>query len=116
MKIELLYFDDCPNWRRTLEGLAEVMRDHGLDDPIEQVNVEGQEAAEELAFRGSPTILIDGIDPFLDTDAPVGLSCRIYITEDGIAGGPTREQMDSVIARITAQYPDAGGAVSPHQE
>ena len=31
-----------------------------------------------LGFHGSPTILIDGIDPFPGPSEPVGLSCRSY--------------------------------------
>jgi hypothetical protein len=33
-----------------------------------------------LRFRGSPAVLITGREPFLDGDAPVGLSCRVYRT------------------------------------
>jgi hypothetical protein len=46
-----------------------------------------------MQFRGSPTVLVDGRDPVLDRDAPVGLSCRVYRTVDGLAGSPTLEQL-----------------------
>ena len=48
--------------------------------------VDTQERAEALSFRGSPTVLIDGVDPWDDPNAPAGLSCRIYRTADGFAG------------------------------
>lgn len=35
------------------------------------------EGAEGRGFRGSPSILVDGIDVFADEDAAVGLSCRV---------------------------------------
>ena len=34
--------------------------------------------AQAVGFRGSPTALVDGIDPFADPVTPVGLSCRLY--------------------------------------
>ena len=54
---------------------------------------------EELGFRGSPTILINGDDPFLDTDAPVGLSCRIYAANEGYRGNPPECELRAAIAR-----------------
>jgi hypothetical protein len=47
-----------------------------------------------VGFRGSPTVLVDGRDPFLDRDSPVGrLACRVDRTEDGLAGAPTVDQL-----------------------
>jgi hypothetical protein len=42
-------------------------------------------------------MLINGVDPFADPDAPVGLSCRVYRTDDGPAGSPTVEQLLAVL-------------------
>lgn len=38
-------------------------------------------------------LLIDGVDPFADPNAPVGLSCRVYTTDTGYRGSPTLEQV-----------------------
>ena len=51
------------------------------------------EEAEEAQFRASPTVLINGRELFLDHVSPVGLSCRVYRTPDGLAGSPTVEQL-----------------------
>ncbi len=51
------------------------------------------EEAEAAQFRGSPTVLVNGRDPFLDHERPVGLSCRVYRTPDGLSGSPTVEQL-----------------------
>lgn len=91
MDITLLYFDECPNWRTTdghLRALAEE-----LDLEINRRAVTTPEEAAARGFHGSPTVLIDGRDPFLEGDEPVGLSCRIYQTPTGPAGSPTREQL-----------------------
>ena len=97
MKIQLLYFDGCPNWQVMRATLAELLAESASSAEIELVLVETQEAAEQWRFRGSPTVLIDGEDPFLETDAPIGLSCRIYQTAEGLAGSPSRDQLQRVL-------------------
>jgi hypothetical protein len=47
--------------------------------------------------RGSPTVLIDGEDPFADPDAPVGLACRVYPTADELAGAPSVAQLTAAL-------------------
>ena len=55
--------------------------------------VDTPEAAAAARFRGSPTVLIDGVDPFADRDAPIGLTCRVYLTSDGVSGAPSVAQL-----------------------
>lgn len=93
MKITLQYFDGCPNWKITDQNLQALIGQMGLGAEIEYRLVETPEAAEEHDFRGSPTVRINGVDPFAQEDAPVGLSCRIHVTDDGPAGSPSREQL-----------------------
>jgi hypothetical protein len=52
-----------------------------------------EEQAEHVSFRGSPTILFAGVDPFAEGDPAIGLPCRIYRTPDGFAGSPRLEQI-----------------------
>lgn len=54
--------------------------------------------AAQLDFTGSPTILIDGRDAFLDPDAVVGLSCRLYRSAEGASGAPSVEQLTAALA------------------
>ncbi len=52
------------------------------------------------AFTGGippTTVLVDGVDPFADASAPVGLSCRVFRTPDGLRGAPTVEQLVRVL-------------------
>jgi hypothetical protein len=53
--------------------------------------------AERVGFRGSPTILIDGRDPFATGAEPIGMSCRVFRTEDGAQGAPTEAQLREVL-------------------
>jgi len=96
MEITLQYFDGCPNWN-VVDGHLLALKAEGLDLDIGYEFIETPEAAAEAGFRGSPTILVNGIDPFADPDAPVGLSCRVYRTDDGFAGSPTLEQLRKAV-------------------
>ncbi len=95
MKLELLYFDDCPNWSIAAERLNDIATRRGL--AVERRVVATPEEAQACRFRGSPTILVDGEDPFASGDEPFGLACRVYQTPDGPAGSPTTEQLGAVI-------------------
>ena len=100
MEITLQYFDGCPNWKTTDADLTGIIADHDVDATLRYQLIDTIEAAEHHRFRGSPTVLIDGVDPFADLDAPVGLSCRIYQTEQGFVGSPTRHQLEQAIAAV----------------
>lgn len=95
MKLTLQYFDGCPNWETTAAHLQDIAERRQVE--VEYQLIDDQESAEAHGFRGSPTVLIDGVDPFADPEAPVGLSCRIYETPDGHAGSPTLEQLEAAI-------------------
>jgi hypothetical protein len=98
--VELLYFDGYPNWQETEQRLREALRSLGADEQAVALRtVETPEEAERLRFRGSPTVLVDGEDPFADADAPVGLSCRLFRTPAGLAGAPTLDQLVQALRR-----------------
>jgi hypothetical protein len=98
MDVTLLYFKDCPNWLVANEHLDVPLSEHP-EMSITRHVVDTPEEAERARFRGSPSILIDGVDPFADPDAPVGLSCRVYQTPDGTAGSLTLDQLRDVLAQ-----------------
>ncbi len=95
----LLYLDDCPNWRLAEARLREALA--GIGDTTSEVIfqlVRTPEEAEQAGFRGSPTILVNGTDPFAGPGDPVGLSCRLYRSETGAEHAPSVEQLRSVLA------------------
>jgi hypothetical protein len=99
MDVRLVYFDDCPNWRLAEARLTEALADIGGDaPPVTYELVTTPEQAEAAGFRGSPTVLVNGRDPFASPDDPVGLSCRIYRNPDGVDHAPTVEQLREVLA------------------
>lgn len=105
MEITLRYFSGCPSRRLAEARLREALSIVGRPDAVvtlEEVDTRGD--AVRLGFRGSPSILVDGRDPFADDSAPAGLACRIYVTEDGLQGAPTTRQLIRVLSRA----PDPG--------
>ena len=100
MRVTLRYFDGCPNWRTTLERLTSAIERTGLDAEVALERIGSEEEAERLRFQGSPTVLLDGTDPFADGSAWFGLSCRIYLTEQGSEGSPSEDQLVAAISRF----------------
>jgi hypothetical protein len=96
MKIVLQYFDGCPNWEITRRYLRTLVEE-GMEATLDYELIDTQERAEERGFPGSPTVLIDGVDPFADGTLRPGLACRVYPTEKEWAGSPTLEQLREAI-------------------
>jgi len=97
MNVTLQYFDGCPNWRIADTRLREIL---GPNAGIEYRLIESQEDAEQLGFRGSPTVLVDGLDPFATADQPVGLACRVYLTDAGREGAPSIDQLRDALGIV----------------
>lgn len=98
LQVRLLYFEGCPHWRTADERLRQALeRVERRDVEVERRQVTDVENAEREGLRGSPTVLVDGRDPFADEGAPVGLTCRIYQTDQGAQGAPTVEQLIGVL-------------------
>jgi hypothetical protein len=98
VRVELLYFDGCPNWKVAEGRLAEALTLGCDGSAVEYLRVETAEQADELQFLGSPTIRIDGADPFASGSEPVGMACRVYATPGGLAGSPTTAQLLEVLS------------------
>ena len=97
MKIELLYFDDCPSWETGLENIEAALQEEGLSVSVEMVKVMDDDDAERLKFLGSPSFRVDGVELWPEEREIYSLSCRVYPTTEGVKGFPTvailREQL-----------------------
>jgi hypothetical protein len=59
--------------------------------------VDNEETADAAGMLGSPTMLVDGIDPFAQPGQAPSLSCRLYLDEHGRpAGAPSLGQLRRV--------------------
>jgi len=107
MKIEFLYFGDCPNYLLALDILDEVLSDEGLDWPVEMILVTSQEIAESQKFLGSPSIRIDGEDLEYSPSEKkeYGLKCRVYQANGKTQGFPTEQLIRSAIQKAKNKNP-----------
>ncbi len=93
MKIQLLYFEGCPSWQTGLEKLKIALQMEQLDGPVELVKVKDDSEAARLKFLGSPSYHIDGQDLWPEERDIYSLSCRVYITSEGMKGWPSAEML-----------------------
>ncbi|WP_345123141.1 alkylmercury lyase family protein [Streptomyces chiangmaiensis] len=88
MRITVLTVPDCPNAPVVEERLSWAL--DGRAAEVERVEVSNPAQARRLGMTGSPTVLINGMDPFAVPGAPASLSCRLYRGPDGrIEGAPS---------------------------
>jgi len=99
MKIELLYFEGCPNHVPAMEILREILDSLGREEQIHDVKVRTQAEAEAIRFVGSPSIRINGFDiePWARSAKGFGLSCRTYVNGSRNSGVPSREVLRRAI-------------------
>ncbi|MGH2373107.1 MAG: DF family (seleno)protein, partial [bacterium] len=84
MRIDFLYWEDCPSHPDALARLRQVLREEGLPDDVSVIRIDTQEDADRHRFPGSPTIRFDGED--IQPEGVQGqamLTCRTFRTEDG---------------------------------
>ncbi|MFI6213264.1 alkylmercury lyase family protein [Nocardia brasiliensis] len=88
MKLEIVHVRDCPNVavledriRQALGATSVVLTYRVIDDPAQ---------AAAAGMTGSPTLLIEGHDPFATAGQVPSLSCRLYPCEaGGVDGAPS---------------------------
>ncbi|WP_326625188.1 MULTISPECIES: hypothetical protein [unclassified Streptomyces] len=86
--------------RRLAEGAARASAvAAGLHevDVVTRVVTDRAEA-ERIGFTGSPTVLIDGEDPFAEAGRTQGMACRLYRTPEGLDGAPSVGQLHQALA------------------
>ena len=97
MRVQVLHVPGCPN--------AAVLTDRLLRLAVGPASIERHlvpdlETAATLGMNGSPTLLIDGVDPFGRPGLRPSLSCRLYPDENGsLSGAPSVTQLRQVLPR-----------------
>jgi hypothetical protein len=100
VKIEFLWFDDCPNHEAARSLLLSVLHEQEINVSVEDIDASDPNEANRLRFPGSPSIRIDGIDiepGFVDPEEYTP-RCRIYFTSTGMAGVPERSWVEQALA------------------
>ncbi|MFC7845802.1 alkylmercury lyase family protein [Streptomyces sp. NPDC057382] len=97
MRITVLTVPDCPNAPVVRERIAAAL--DGKQAEVELIEVREEAEAARWQMTGSPTVLVDGVDPFAVADAPASVSCRLYRDEEGRPGGaPSVEALRQAFA------------------
>ena len=98
MKIEFLYFDDCPNHEKAFALLQEILRDAAIDATIERIEIKDDEDAVKRKFVGSPTIRINGVDvQQIENDHVFGRTCRTYVVDGAFTRLPSRAMIENTL-------------------
>ncbi len=89
MKVEILYFEGCPNHKPTVERVRLILKQLGMNAELAEIEVPDAEAAKAVGFLGSPTIRVNGldIDSVSRISTQTGFACRCY------SGGLPSEDM-----------------------
>jgi Alkylmercury lyase len=88
MRITVLTVPECPNAALAMERVAAALA--GRAAQVELVEVDDRARAAGLGINGSPTILVDGVDPFATEGTAPSVSCRLYRGPDGaVSGAPS---------------------------
>ena len=98
MEICILYFEDCPNIGLAEQRVLEVA-DGDPDIRIVRQRVADPDDAKAAGLHGSPTILIDGVDPFAEPGTEASWACRVFVSADGVQGAPSTEQLREAMGR-----------------
>lgn len=98
MELTLLTVPACPNAAAFEERLAAALGGHpGV--VVRRREVADEREAAGAGMHGSPTLLIDGTDPFAGPDEPPSLSCRLFWDTAGRAGrAPSVEALRQALA------------------
>ena len=99
MKVEVLYFPDCPHYSTAVNTVRETLEQEGVLAEIVAVEVRGSAAAQQLRFLVSPSIRIDGrdIEVAARDSREFGVSCRTYVAHGRRAGTPPQEWIRAAV-------------------
>ena len=102
MRLTVLAVPGCPNVAVLGDRLAAVVNGReGVSVSHQVISDEGEAA--RWGMHGSPTLLIDGVDPFAEPEQPPSLSCRLYRDENGqLSGAPSVGQLRQAIEQALA--------------
>ena len=103
MELTVLAVPGCPNAPVLEQRLAEALAGRPAATVARRVIADADEAA-RWGMRGSPTLLIDGRDPFAVPGAGPAVACRLYETDDGrLDGAPTVAALRRALDQAGAQ-------------
>lgn len=102
MELTVLTVPGCPNAAALEERLAAALAGYP-DAVVRRRQVADEQEAAETGMAGSPTLLINGTDPFAVPGQAPALSCRLYRDAAGqLAGAPSVEDLLRALEQANA--------------
>lgn len=99
----MLAVPDCPNAPALAERLAEALAGQPAVPVVRRVITDAAGAA-IWGMHGSPTVLVNGQDPFAAPGMPPALACRMYRSENGsLEGAPSVTALRRVLEQADGQ-------------
>lgn len=108
LQLTLLTVPDCPNAAVFVEQLTAALAGR-CDVAVGHREIADEREAAEAGMHGSPTLLINGVDPFAAPGQAAGLSCRVYRDAAGrAAGAPQAAALKQALEQAGAHGQAAG--------
>lgn len=117
MKVEILYFEGCPNHIPTVEMVEGVLKQEDIRADIATIDVRDAETVQSLRFIGSPSIRVNGVDiePGRENDPPF-FGCRTYSVSGRTIGVPPEQWLvEALRRRSQKESPDCCAGRGPDE-
>ena len=102
MELTLLTVSDCPHAAAFEERLTAALAGRP-GTVVRRRQIADEREAAQAGMAGSPTLLINGTDPFAAPGQVPGLSCRLYRDAAGRpAGAPSAEDLRRALEQASA--------------
>lgn len=97
MRLQILHVPDCPNVA-PLEDLLTELIGGRADFEVTREEIDTPEEAAAAGMTGSPTLLVEGEDPFAAPGQEPSVSCRLYRNSTGqVAVAPSRADLRTAL-------------------
>jgi len=99
MKVQLLWFNGCPNHEDARALLRLVMAERRITLDIDDVDATDPRVAERYRSPGSPTVRVNDrdVEPGFVDPGDYTPRCRLYPTSAGLRGLPERRWIEDAL-------------------
>lgn len=101
IRIEILYFDGCPNFHDAHANVKMVVGELGIQAEVELIDVTTDEEALARKFLGSPSVRVEGTDveSLPNSQPEYSLCCRRYAVAGAMQGFPSKSMIALAIQK-----------------
>ncbi|QHE72981.1 hypothetical protein [Rhodococcus sp. WAY2] len=113
MRLEILQVPGCPNVALLEQRLEKVLADQQSKVEISHRVIDDPAVATDAGMTGSPTLLVDGVDPFAEPGSVPSVSCRLYPSGGAPSVVALRQALHLAAAGEAGQPADGRGDCCP---